>query len=138
MKCFILSLLLWFYCFVGSSQVPSDSTPMNEIKILASHNSYKKRPHPKVLRFLNKFRNKLGPDNNPDYIDYGHLTFSEQFNQYGIRGIELDVNYDPDGGHYKRRRVNLFLWGQKQRLKGNMLNQPGFKILHKGFTTKFF
>ena len=130
MKCFILSLLLWFYCFVGSSQVPADSTPMNEIKILASHNSYKKRPHPKVLRFLNKFRNKLGPDNNPDYIDYGHLTFSEQFNQYGIRGIELDVNYDPDGGHYKRRRVNLFLLGQKQRLKGNMLKQPGFKILH--------
>lgn len=130
MKCFILSVLLSFYCWLGSAQVPADNTPMNEVKILASHNSYKKRPHPKVLRFLNKFRNKLGPDNNPDYIDYGHLTFSEQFNQYGIRGIELDVNYDPDGGHYKRRRVNLFLWGQKQRLKGNMLNQPGFKILH--------
>ena len=58
------------------------------------------------------------------------MSFSEQFNNYGVRGIELDVNYDPDGGHYKRRRVNLFLFGQRQRLKGGELKKPGFKILH--------
>ena len=79
---------------------------------------------------MKRFQNKLGDQNNPDYIDYGHLSFSEQFNNYGVRGIELDVNYDPDGGHYKRRRVNLFLFGQRQRLKGGELKKPGFKILH--------
>ncbi len=112
------------------TQLPSDDTPLNEIRILASHNSYKKRPHQKVLRFLKKFQDKLGTQNNPDYIDYGHLPFSEQFNKYGVRGIELDVNYDPDGGHYKRRRINVFLLGQRQRLKGGVLKKPGFKILH--------
>lgn len=126
---------LVFSCFVfivGNvyAQLPIDSIPINQIRIIASHNSYKKKPHPKVLRFLKKFQDKLGDQNNPDLIDYGHLPFSEQFDNYGIRGIELDVNYDPKGGHYKRRRVNLFLFGQRQRLKGNALKKPGFKILH--------
>jgi len=122
----------WCIFIVGNAyvQLPIDSIPINQIRIIASHNSYKKKPHPKVLRFLKKFQDKLGDQNNPDFIDYGHLPFSEQFDNYGIRGIELDVNYDPKGGQYKRRRVNLFLFGQRQRLKGNALKKPGFKILH--------
>ena len=122
----------WCVFIVGNvyAQLPIDSIPINQIRIIASHNSYKKKPHPKVLRFLKKFQDKLGDQNNPDFIDYGHLPFSEQFDNYGIRGIELDVNYDPKGGHYKRRRINLFLFGQRQRLKGKALKKPGFKILH--------
>ncbi len=122
----------WCIFIVGNAyvQLPIDSIPINQIRIIASHNSYKKKPHPKVLRFLKKFQDKLGDQNNPDFIDYGHLPFSEQFDNYGIRGIELDVNYDPKGGQYKRRRVNLFLFGQRQRLKGKALKKPGFKILH--------
>ena len=127
---FLVIYCMVFFSSLSFAQLPSDDTPLNEIRILASHNSYKKKPHHKVLRFLKRFQNKLGDQNNPDYIDYGHLPFSEQFNNYGIRGIELDVNYDPDGGHYKRRRVNLFLFGQRQRLKGGELKKPGFKILH--------
>lgn len=129
MRCFVAYCMIFCFGYLYS-QFPSDSTPLNQIRILASHNSYKKKPHPKVLRFLKKFKDKLGEQNNPDYIDYEHLPFSEQFNDYGIRGIELDVNYDPEGGHYKRRRVNLFLPGQRQRLKGGELKIPGFKILH--------
>ena len=129
MKVLIYSCLVFCGSF-SFTQLPIDTTPLNQIRILASHNSYKKKPHHKVLRFLKKFQDKLGEQNNPDYIDYGHLPFSEQFNDYGIRGIELDVNYDPNGGHYKRRRVNLFILGQRQRLKGGELKKPGFKILH--------
>jgi len=130
----MIRFLVFSCCFflVGNAfaQLPIDSIPINQIRIIASHNSYKKKPHPKVLRFLKKFQDKLGDQNNPDFIDYGHLPFAEQFDKYGIRGIELDVNYDPKGGQYKRRRVNLFLFGQRQRLKGNTLKKPGFKILH--------
>ena len=130
----MMRFLVFYWCIfiVGNAyvQLPIDSIPINQIRIIASHNSYKKKPHPKVLRFLKKFQDKLGDQNNPDFIDYGHLPFSEQFDNYGIRGIELDVNYDPKGGQYKRRRVNLFLFGQRQRLKGKALKKPGFKILH--------
>lgn len=127
-----LGFVICFFC-MGSSiyaQPPSDTTPINKIQILASHNSYKKKPHPKLLRFLKKFEDKLGAQNNPDYIDYGHVPFPEQFDTYGIRGIELDVNYDPLGGNYKRRRANLFVFGQRQRLKGGLLKKSGFKLLH--------
>ena len=112
------------------AQQKTDSIRLNDIRIVASHNSYKKKPHRKALKFLSKFQDKLGPENNPDFIDYGHLFFEEQFTDYGIRGVELDVNYDPKGRHYRRRRVNLFLWGQKQRIKGSKMKAPGFKLLH--------
>ena len=123
-------ILILFLPGFGFPQKPDDSMRMNDIRILASHNSYKKQPHKNVLKFLKKFQDKLGDQNNPDYIDYGHLLFSEQFDKYGIRGLELDVNYDPRGGHYKRRRVNLFICGQRQRVKGGGLKNPGFKLLH--------
>ena len=42
------------------AQIPIDSIPINQLRIIASHNSYKKKPHPKVLRFLKKFQDKLG------------------------------------------------------------------------------
>lgn len=127
---FVFLNLAFFILGVCLAQKPHDSTRMNGIRILASHNSYKKQPHKKVLKFLKRFEDKLGAHNNPDYIDYGHLRFSDQFDKYGIRGLELDVNYDPKGGHYKRRRVNFFLPGQRQRLKGVALRNPGFKLLH--------
>tara|TARA_Y100001978_G_C23697879_1_gene438742 strand:+ start:1708 stop:2787 length:1080 start_codon:yes stop_codon:yes gene_type:complete len=128
--------VLLIYFLIGVSNVMTqrsldiDSLRLNDIRIIASHNSYKKLPHPKVLKFLSKFQDKLGNQNNPAYIDYGHLPFGEQFSDYGVRGVELDVNYDPKGGHYKRRRVNLFIFGQKQRVKSASMKHPGFKLLH--------
>ena len=121
-------VLFWISSVNG--QIGMDSIRLNDIRIVASHNSYKKKPHPKVLKFLSKFQDKLGEQNNPNFIDYGHLTFEEQFTDYGIRGVELDVNYDPKGGHYRRRRVNLFIFGQKQRVKNRSMKKPGFKLLH--------
>ncbi len=115
---------------VSQRSLDMDSLRLNDIRVIASHNSYKKLPHPKVLNFLSKFQDKLGDQNNPAYIDYGHLPFGEQFSDYGVRGVELDVNYDPKGGHYRRRRVNLFVFGQKQRVKDPSMKSPGFKLLH--------
>ena len=56
---------------------------LNQILILASHNSYKGLPDKKVLNFLTKFKKQLGEANDPI-----------QFDEYGIRGIEIDINYD--------------------------------------------
>ncbi len=134
-------LFMLLASYVSMAQQNMDSIRLNDIRIVASHNSYKKKPHPKVLKFLTKFQDKLGAENNPDFIDYGHLFFEEQFTDYGIRGVELDVNYDPKGRHYRRRRVNLFLWGQKQRVKGESMKIPGFKLLHISdvdFETNYF
>jgi len=124
------SVIFIFICFLSYAQTAFDTIQLNQIRVIASHNSYKKKPHPKVLKFLKKFQRKLGEQNNPDFIDYGHLPFDEQFTDYNVRGVELDVNYDPKGGHYRRRRVNLFICGQKQRIKNRSMKEPGFKLLH--------
>ena len=67
---------------------------LNEISILASHNSYKGLPDKKVLKFLTKFKKQLGEANDPIKLDYGHPKLPIQFDEYGILGIEIDIDYD--------------------------------------------
>ncbi|MFM7683295.1 MAG: Ca2+-dependent phosphoinositide-specific phospholipase C, partial [Bacteroidota bacterium] len=122
-------LLFCLLSFQGVSQF-HDSTRLNEIRVLASHNSYKKKPDSKVLRFLYRFKKQLGASNDPIQLDYGHLLLSEQFDKYGVRGIEIDINYDPKGGLYSKRKLNLFVPGIRQRVKDKRMNEPGFKVLH--------
>lgn len=112
------------------SQTTADTIRLNHYKILASHNSYKKHPNPKVIKFLSKFKKQLGPSNDPEQMDYGHVSLSEQFDNYNIRGIEIDVNYDPKGGLYRKRKVNKLISGLRQKIKDPLMKQPGFKVLH--------
>ena len=41
------------------SQQKMDSVRLNDIRILASHNSYKKKPHPKALKFFDKISRQV-------------------------------------------------------------------------------
>ena len=130
MKQFFL-ILLFFSSFNSKSQtVINDTIRLNHYKILASHNSYKKNPNPKVIKFLSKFKKQLGPSNDPEQMDYGHVPLPEQFDNYNIRGIEIDINYDPKGGLYRKRKVNKLITGLRQKVKDPLMKQPGFKVLH--------
>jgi hypothetical protein len=108
----------------------SDSIRLNDLRVLASHNSYKAKPDQRVLRFLSRFKKRLGNDLNPIQLDYGHETLENQLNVHGILGFELDVCPDPKGGRYVRRRLNAFVPGIRQKSKVKALKQPGFKLLH--------
>lgn len=108
----------------------SDSIRLNDIRVLTSHNSYKKKPDPKVLSFLARFKKRLSDDLDPKQLDYGHAMLSVQLDSFNIRGFELDVNYDPKGGHFKKRRVNLFVKGLSQRCNDSLYYKSGFKLLH--------
>lgn len=128
MPCFFrLSCLLvvHFFFFVANSQ-----TPLNEMRIIASHNSYKKCPHKKVLRFLNRYKKKLGPENDPIQIDYGHESLSIQLDSFHVRGFELDIYNDPKGGHFRKRAINRYICGRRTKAKDKRFKEPGFKILH--------
>lgn len=124
----VISLVLLLGFFNLSAQ--SNSTPINQIQILASHNSYKKFPDQRVIRFLTRFKKQLGSANDPIQLDYGHLPLSQQFDEYNIRGIEIDINYDPKGGLYRKRKLNMFLFGKRQKVKDPKMKLPGFKVLH--------
>ena len=123
-----LILVLLFPLF-SLSQYP-DSIRLNDVRFLTSHNSYKRKPNPKILKFLSHFNKQLGKDMDPIQLDYGHVLLAEQLNNYHINGFELDVNYDPKGGHFAKRRINFFVGGLKQRSRDTLLLKPGFKVLH--------
>ena len=103
---------------------------LNERWVIASHNSYKKRPDPKVLRFLDRVKKQLGPENDPTQLDYGHVPLPVQFDSFAVRGIEIDVYNDPKGGHYAKRRINWLIPGLRQRCQSDAMYAPGFKVLH--------
>ena len=131
LKYLLIFLVLSSSAVKGQTDAFVDSNiRLNDIRVIASHNSYKKRPDPKVLKFLERFKKKLGEEMDPGRMDYGHVRLSEQFDLYNVRGLELDLYYDPKGGKYRKRRLNFFIPCLKQRMNDSVMRKPGFKMLH--------
>jgi len=108
----------------------AQSTPINQVKVLASHNSYKCLPEDGVIRFLQRLQFLLPQGLDPNEMDYGHVDLEEQLDSFNIRGLELDVYADPTGGVFSKRRLPFFIWGPKQNSNLENLDLPGIKILH--------
>lgn len=126
-----ITILGFFVFFTSWAQEFPDSIPMNEIRVLASHNSYKIQPTARTMKFINRFKSVLGEENQPFQLAYSHVPISEQLGAYHIRGLELDVYNDPKGGRFFKHRLNFFI--PKQRIKEETykaLKEPGFKIIH--------
>ncbi|MGQ7334325.1 Ca2+-dependent phosphoinositide-specific phospholipase C, partial [Streptococcus suis] len=68
--------------------------------------------------------------NDPVGIDYGHLPFDSQFSDYNMRGLEIDIQNDPKGGAFYKRKINAFVHGMPVRSGIEALRRPGFKVLH--------
>jgi hypothetical protein len=95
---------------------------LNQIQVLGSHNSYHLLPRPALLSAL------LAIDPQFEGFVYEHLPLDEQFETQGIRQIELDVFYDPLGGHYGTRKV-LPLLGD-DGMAPPVMFEPGMKVFH--------
>ena len=127
---FLLSVLLLIMISGLLHSQNSSSLKLNQIQIIGSHNSYKKVPDPRVMKFLMKFRKQLGKDNDPIGLDYGQLPFDSQFSYYPVRGLEIDIQNDPKGGAFYKRKINALVHGMHQNSHVEALRQPGFKVLH--------
>jgi hypothetical protein len=95
---------------------------LNEIQVLASHNSYHVEPEPVLLDAL---KAALGPQ--AEGFEYTHRPLAEQFDA-GVRQVELDVFVDaPAGGHYATPVLvpALGLAPVDPALSG-----PGLKVFH--------
>ena len=95
---------------------------LNEIQVLASHNSYHVEPEPLLLDAL---RGAIG--SQADSFQYTHRPLAEQFDA-GVRQVELDVFVDaPTGGHYATPVLvpTLDLAPVDPALSG-----PGLKVFH--------
>lgn len=104
----------------GGGQGPQ--VRLNEIQVLASHNSYHVEPEPTLLDALKAFLGQAA-----EGFEYTHRPLSEQFDA-GVRQIELDVFVDsPTGGHYAQPALVPALGLAPP---DPALATPGLKVLH--------
>ena len=113
---------------------------MNQIQVIASHNSYRLMTTDTVYSFLLSIQTLIPPQYNPIGLDYTHLPIKEQMDDYNIRGLELDVYNDPNGNVFYERRIDPFV-GLPISSGVTELSQPGFKVLHikdVDYNTQFY
>ncbi len=124
--------------FAGESTTPSPEQRcdpdwidshlrMNQLQLIGTHNSYKLAlPDDELV--AHRAVDAAGADS----IDYAHRPLAEQLDR-GLRGLELDVYPDPQGGRYlqppgaRRRGYAQSPWTSDERQK---MQRRGFKVMH--------
>lgn len=96
---------------------------LNDIQVIGSHNSYHVIQPPEVMALLRLFSEELA-----DSLEYSHVPLAEQFEEQGIRQIELDVFADREGGLYADPAAPRL--AQIEFEPDPALLEPGFKVLH--------
>ena len=129
-KVYIIVLLIFsvflFPCFSQKSKT-NKKVKLNDIQVIGSHNSYKIGIEKPLMDYLIQ--------KNPQIqsLEYEHIPLTEQLN-LGLRGLELDVFYDPKGGYYSNPKGldivrasgnNPLPFDEEEKLK-----EPGLKIFH--------
>ena len=99
---------------------------MNRLQAIGSHNSFKLAIDPPLLNLLTTF------SADAKALDYAHATLRKQL-ELGLRGLELDLYHDPEGGLYAQPMGLEMV----RRLKATpapydtrAMLEPGFKVMH--------
>lgn len=123
----VVATLLFATCLTAQSF--DEQVRMNQIQILATHNSYKQAIDPSLLSLL-----RQSSGEKIKGIEYHHLPMPQQLDM-GLRGLEIDVVYDPEGGRYAHPK-GIDLVREKGLPEGpaydpeGVMKRPGFKVLH--------
>ncbi len=102
---------------------------INQLQVIGSHNSYRKRTYAPILQYLFDNLGQLPPGFTPLVWDYDHVSLEEQFSDYGIRSIEIDVYNDPNGGLFYYRIGNGSVMEDPNSNEPKLL-EPGLKVMH--------
>jgi pimeloyl-ACP methyl ester carboxylesterase len=95
-----------------------DCVRLNEIQMLGTHNSYHvAQPAPMLAALGARARD----------LEYTHRPLAEQL-AMGIRQVELDVFFDPKGGHFATPAALRMVEGLEP--VGREWREPGFKVFH--------
>ncbi|WP_031425554.1 phosphatidylinositol-specific phospholipase C1-like protein [Flavimarina sp. Hel_I_48] len=100
---------------------------LNEIQVIGSHNSYKIAIEEPLFNYLLEKNEAL------EALQYDHIPLSAQLN-LGLRGLELDVYHDPEGGHYTNPKgLSIVKAAGKEPIPYDVekkLEAPGLKMFH--------
>jgi hypothetical protein len=106
----------------GADHGRGPKVTINQIQVLASHNSYHVEPEPALLAAL---RSALGAA--ADGFEYTHRPLADELDA-GVRQVELDVFVDdPAGGRYAQPKLVPLLGLDPV---DPALADPGLKVLH--------
>ncbi|MBN3558015.1 phosphatidylinositol-specific phospholipase C1-like protein [Sphingomonas yabuuchiae] len=110
----------------AAAPAPQAGLRMNDIQVVGSHNSYKKRIAPAVFAELERRDPKLAAA-----LDYDHLTLAQQLDR-GVRQLEIDIFADPEGGRFAHPKGEAMAKavGQQTGFDEAAMMKPGFKVFH--------
>ena len=98
---------------------------MSDIQSVGSHNSYKLAIPEAELELIRQFNPRSAIT-----LDYSHIGLNEQL-ELGLRQLELDILYDPEGGRYAMPLLPKLTSGDGQvKFDSSEMLEPGFKVLH--------
>ena len=129
-----MAALIWSSCdredpIVGpASNKQIGDLPINHFQVIGSHNSYHLLPNQQIFDSLLTIA-QVFPD-SPLELDYWHESFTDQLETYGVRQFELDIYYDPDGGHYYDSMGLELILGEDPASGEEELLEPGMKLIH--------
>ena len=124
-RCCLLMALL-----VALAPAPSASAKpvlrMNQVQVVATHNSYKREITPVEQQLFEAAVHAPGLYGTT--LAYSHAPLGQQFTGQGVRGLELDLWPDPQGGLYGsplvRRAAGL------PPITDSAWAEPGIKVMH--------
>jgi len=126
---FILLISCKKESFEGVCEKGINELPINQLQIIGSHNSYRLKTYDPLFEHI-KSLEQLFPDQiHSEELDYWHESIADQLEIHGVRSLELDVYYDPEGGAYSNR-MGLQLIGEPVAANIPELENPGYKVLH--------
>ncbi|MRT93203.1 hypothetical protein EMN46_09635 [Ancylomarina sp. 16SWW S1-10-2] len=102
--------------------------PLNEIQVIGSHNSYKIAIEKPLWNYLAQIDSAKASS-----LQYGHISLVDQL-KMGLRNVELDVFYDPQGGHFSKPKgldiIRESGFEPREYDLEQKLAQPGLKMFH--------
>jgi len=104
----------------------SQDMKMNQTQVIGSHNSYKSGIEKPLMDMI------LADRPEASALDYAHIPMIEQLD-LGLRSLEIDVLYDPEGGRFAHPKGLEMLAAQgieARSYNADAMNAPGFKVLH--------
>lgn len=117
-------ILTVFVCLSFADARGQDN--MNQTQVIGSHNSYKTGIEKPLMDLI------LSERPEATGLDYAHIPITQQLD-LGLRSLEIDVLYDPEGGRFSNPKGLEMLKAQGVEPKPydpEAMKAPGFKVLH--------
>ncbi|MDQ3630368.1 MAG: phosphatidylinositol-specific phospholipase C1-like protein [Actinomycetota bacterium] len=124
----VLGLLAALGPAAGSAQADSRGAGvrLNELQVIGTHNSYKRETSEREQDEYDALIST--PGDYDAFLAYSHAKLAPQFGRQDVRGLELDLLGDPQGGLYAEPLVRTRLG--LGPLPNPAWRQPGTKVLH--------